>query len=138
VIASWSRRYVGIPFKDGGRTLDGLDCYGLLVAVYRDEFHIEVPSYAGAYVSAHEREEVAALLAHRIPADAWLPVAGTPRVGDAVVFRVLNAPWHIGVMVSPTDFLHIEAAQDCATIERLDQWRWARRRHAIYRHPRLA
>lgn len=138
MIAAWARRYVGIPFADGGRTLDGLDCYGLLVAVYREEFHIDVPSYAGAYVSAHERDEVAALLAHRIPADAWIPILGTIRVGDAVVFRVLNAPWHCGVMVSPTEFLHVEEAQGTTTIERLDSYRWARRRHAVYRHPRLA
>jgi cell wall-associated NlpC family hydrolase len=137
VIAPWAQKYVGAPFKDGGRTLEGFDCYGLLSGVYRNEFHIEIPSYEGAYVSAHERDEIAALLEDRIPADAWVPVTGVPRVGDAVVFRVLNQPWHVGVMVSPTEFLHVEAAQGTATIERLDSFRWARRRHAVYRHPRL-
>jgi probable lipoprotein NlpC len=138
VIAPWADKYVGLPFKDGGRDRDGLDCYGALALIYREEFAITLPTYEGAYVSAHERDEVAALLAQRIPADAWTPVTGSPRVGDAVVFRVLNQPWHVGVMVSPTEFLHVEAAQGTATIERLDSFRWARRRHAVYRHPRLA
>src|SRR5262245_40354600 len=123
MIAAWASRYVGIPFADGGRTRDGLDCYGLLHVIYREEFQIELPSYTGAYLSAHEHAEVAALLANRIPLDAWEPVLGAPRVGDAVVFRVLGAPWHVGVMVSPTDFLHVEAGQVCAAIERLDQFR---------------
>jgi len=135
---AWAAKYVGLPFKDGGRTREGLDCYGLLVAVYRDEFAIDLPAYEGAYVSAHEQDEVAALLSNRIPADAWRPVAGVPRVGDAVVFRLLGQPWHVGVMVSPTEFLHVEAAHGTATVERLDALRWARRRHAVYRHPRLA
>ena len=138
MMAAWAAKYVGIPFKDGGRDAEGLDCYGLLWRIYQDEFHLAIPSYAGAYVSAHERDEVAALLANRIPGDAWIPVLGVPQAGDAVVFRILSAPWHVGVMVSAADFLHVEQAQGVAAIERLDHWRWARRRHAVYRHPRLA
>ena len=138
MIAPWAARYVGLPFQDGGRTREGIDCYGLAVEIYRDEFQIELPTYQGAYTSAQERDEVAALLASRIPADAWRPVTGVPRVGDAVVFRVLNQPWHVGVMVSSTEFLHVEQSQGSACIERLDSFRWIRRRHAVYRHPRLA
>jgi cell wall-associated NlpC family hydrolase len=137
MIAPWAARYVGLPFQDGGRTRDGLDCYGMVVLVYREEFNLELPTYQGAYRSAQEREEVAALLASQIPADAWRPVTGAPRVGDAVVFRVLSQPWHVGVMVSATEFLHVEQGARFACIERLDAWRWARRRHGIYRHPRL-
>ena len=69
MMAAWAANYVGLPFKDGGRTREGLDCYGLVVAIYRDVFAIDLPAYEGSYVSAHERDEIAALLADRIPAE---------------------------------------------------------------------
>lgn len=31
-----AKKYVGIPFKNMGRGLDGLDCYGLVKSVYAD------------------------------------------------------------------------------------------------------
>lgn len=137
-IAEWAARFVGIPFRDGGRDFDGCDCYGLFRLAYQEVYSISLPSYTGAYTSAQERDEVAALLTSRIPADAWQAITGAPRVGDAVVFRVLGQPWHCGVMVSPTDFLHVASTTGLSRIERLDAWAWARRRHGVYRHPRLA
>lgn len=31
------RRYVGVPFKNQGRTIEGLDCYGLVMMIYADQ-----------------------------------------------------------------------------------------------------
>lgn len=36
-------KYIGIPFVDGGRTLEGADCFGLLKIFYNNEFNIDVP-----------------------------------------------------------------------------------------------
>ena len=45
VSVNWTSRYVGIPFVDGGRGIDGLDCWGLFLLVYLEQFGIELPSY---------------------------------------------------------------------------------------------
>ena len=36
-------KYIGVPFVDGGRTLEGADCYGLLKLFYKNEYNIEIP-----------------------------------------------------------------------------------------------
>ena len=38
------RDLLGIPFTNRGRTLDGLDCYGLVMEVYK-KFGITLPEY---------------------------------------------------------------------------------------------
>lgn len=38
-----NEKYTSIPFVDGGRTLKGCDCFGLLKLVYENELNIIVP-----------------------------------------------------------------------------------------------
>lgn len=35
---SWLNRYIGKPYKWGGRTIDGLDCYGLVKLIYAEQY----------------------------------------------------------------------------------------------------
>jgi cell wall-associated NlpC family hydrolase len=44
MIPNWAAQYVGLPFRDKGRARTGLDCYGLVVLVLREQFGVEVPS----------------------------------------------------------------------------------------------
>ena len=136
-IASWALPFVGIPWKPSGRSFDGCDCYGIITLAYQHVYGISLPSYVGAYVDPHEREEISDLLTGRIPADGWRPV-NDPRPGDAVVFRLRNVPWHVGVVVGPDDFLHVEESFGSSCVDRLSSARWARRRVGIYRHEALA
>lgn len=135
MIPCWAAEYVGLPFKDKGRDRNGLDCWGLVALVMREQFGIELPSYADNYVSAMERDEIAALLTASIPSNGWQPVADAAQAGDGVVFRVLNAPWHVGIVLDAEHFLHVVEGGGCSLIERLDSHRWVRRIVGIYRHP---
>jgi len=47
MVIPWWTKYIGVPYDDGGRTLDGCDCYGLVRIVYQQELRIEIPSYIG-------------------------------------------------------------------------------------------
>jgi cell wall-associated NlpC family hydrolase len=138
MIPFWVARFIGIPWRDGGRTFEGCDCYGLAVLVFRQVWGVELPSYAGSYTSPRERDEVAILLQDHIPTDGWRLVDGEQREGDGVVFRLLNAPWHVGLIVAPGIFLHVEESVGASCLERLDGHRWARRLLGIYRHPMLS
>jgi len=137
VTPAWVARFVGIPWRDGGRDFYGCDCYGLCHLVFRDRYGIELPSYVGAYASPRERDEVAMLLADHIPADGWRPVEDAQREGDGVLFRLMNAPRHVGLVVEPGVFLHVEERLGASCIDRLDSHRWARRLAGIFRHPAL-
>lgn len=136
--APWAAGYVGIPWRAKGRDRDGCDCWGLVRLVLAEQFGVEQPSYAPDYASPRERAEIATLLRGGIPTNGWLAADGPERPGDGVVFRLANAPWHVGVVVGLDEFLHVEEGFGAAAIDRLSASKWARRIVGIYRHERLA
>ena len=75
MIPAWAGRYVGLAFRDHGRDREGVDCWGLLSLVMREQYGVELPSYADRYASAKEREEIAALLLVGVDTEGWYPVS---------------------------------------------------------------
>ena len=43
---SWLNKYIGIPYKFGGRDSDGVDCYGLVKMIYKDKYGVELMDWA--------------------------------------------------------------------------------------------
>jgi cell wall-associated NlpC family hydrolase len=41
----WINRYIGTPHVTNGRTPEGFDCWGLMMAVWRDQRQIELPDF---------------------------------------------------------------------------------------------
>ena len=41
----WINGYIGVPYKPNGRDRDGWDCWGLVLAVYRERLGLELPNY---------------------------------------------------------------------------------------------
>lgn len=131
MIAPWAAQYVGIPYADKGRDRSGCDCWGLLRLVLGEVFRISLPSYTEDYATAADFKEVSALIAGEIPHMPWRRVDGEPRAGHCVLFRLEGVPMHVGVMVSPTMFLHTRQGV-AAAIDRLDAPLWHRKRLGIY------
>jgi cell wall-associated NlpC family hydrolase len=103
-------RYVGIPYLDRGRSLVGLDCYGLLVLVYRELRGIELPCFAEAYVTAADRQEIRRLIAGGL--SAWRQIAaGKEAAFDGVLMREGAQPTHIGIVVRPGLLLHVDRGE---------------------------
>ena len=121
--------YIGIPYQDKGRSRQGLDCYGLLQLWMSEQRGVELPDYLEVYTSASDRDSVAgAIEEHKV---GWTPVQN-PKFGDALLFRILGQPMHVGIMLEGDDFLH--AFQNCNTcIERLTDLSWSRRLVGAYR-----
>lgn len=122
-------RYIGIPYSDKGRGWSGCDCFGLLQLWMRTEKGIELPDYLEVYTSSADRESVSGAIEENM--GGWVPV-DKPEFGDALLFRIMGHPMHVGIKLNGSDFLH--AFQNCdSCIERLDSLAWSRRLMGAYR-----
>lgn len=112
-------RYAGIPYRDGGRSVDGADCWGLVRLAYLAEAGIVLPSFSE--ISSKDLRAVARAIdavrhggvAHgwsKVPADEplqALDVAVMTHPGHA-------APVHVGVYDGAGRILHTETETDAA------------------------
>ena len=73
-------RYIGLPFKCGGRDQNGLDCWGLVVLLYRELRGIELPACTG-YESIDDWRTIRTLID---TACANWTVVETPTMFDVV------------------------------------------------------
>ena len=105
----WWERYVGLPWKLGGRDRKGLDCWGLARLVLAEQRGILLPSWNddpdAMNHSVHGRGR--AFRRHlgefeRVP-------DGQEEPFDIATLFVGKALWHVGVLASkPSAVLHIE------------------------------
>jgi cell wall-associated NlpC family hydrolase len=126
-------RYVGIPYSDKGR--DGaLDCWGLLVKVYREQLGIELPSYSDRYVTTADRDALDRLIRGELE-EPWRAVAPGDEMGfDAVLMREGRFVRHVGLVTEPGRLLHISPDGICSAIERYRDGLLKNRIAGFYRH----
>ena len=129
-IIEFANAVVGVPFKSRGRGRDGWDCWGLVIALYRECFGIELvdPPYESALKSAEVAEvyEKQKLLWSEIP-------AGQERAGDVIVLRYGSWPCHIGVVAQPGTMLHVEFQIETC-VEPYNRTLWKERIIGFFRH----
>lgn len=85
--------YLGVPYKWGGTTRDGMDCSALTRAVYREVYGVELPRTSRQM--------------YRLGRP--VSVAGQLRDGDLVFFRIdASGPGvsHVGIYVGDGRFAH--------------------------------
>lgn len=103
------QRYIGLPFEIGGRTFDGVDCWGLVRLFYQHDLGIELPSYSDYEdLNQHTKVELSNLITNE-KETRWQDVATDVHYlefGDVLVFRVKGLPVHVGVYLSENKFLH--------------------------------
>ena len=127
-------QYVGIPFKDHGRTREGCDCWGLVRLVYREQLGIELPDLGDGYSDAYARGEVDATV-NGATGENWnIDVTNEPRRAlDVLTFMRGGIETHVGRWVENGVMLHIVAGT-CAAFERYDTVKWKRRFSRALRH----
>lgn len=133
MVPDWCNKFVGLPYASGGRTRDGVDCWGLFNMVWAEEFGRPMPDYDGlAWAKGADAEEVARCA--RAYSDRFLPIApGEEKCGDGVLFRMRGVPLHLGMVVYPGKMLHIEDGAD-ACIEAYSSFQWSKRIIGFYRY----
>ena len=117
---------LGIPYKDNGRDEKGLDCYGLVMQVYKI-LGIELPDYNS--VSEPEPSLVNEIIKNNGCDWTKLEKYEIPCV---VTFWVLNPDYtsHIGVVIEKDRFIHTRGTSVC--MERLSSPMWTKRIRGFY------
>jgi cell wall-associated NlpC family hydrolase len=139
---TWTQKWIGAPFADKGRG-PAYDCWGLLWAVLRVQFGVEVPSYPGVSGEMDNRDQVKELFEAPAELERWEEVpAGQERPGDGVLIRMRGQPWHVGVVAGDGMMLHIRDIRDAAgnllpgsdaCLEDYRSSKWRRRILGFYR-----
>lgn len=91
----WTAGYVGIPFIVKGRSLKGLDCWGLVQRVLVEQFMTYVPSLDGAYTEISFQGN-AQLIEEQL-ATCHYQKTDNPIEGDIVVLEYAGVPYHVGI-----------------------------------------
>lgn len=125
-------RFIGIPYLDRGRSLAGVDCYGLVRLVYRELRGIDLPSYIERYVMGADLAAIESLIAGAL--DRWALIEQSSETAfDAVLLREGAHPTHIGMVVTPGKMLHVPRGET-SRIERYRAGRWQHRIAGFYRY----
>lgn len=128
MIASWINKYIGIPYKVKGVTLDGLDCLSIVELIYKNEFNITLPVYPHLDTVDMEATETAI----NIGKEQWTKVS-KPEVGNVILLNICGYPVHMGMVVSETEMIHSLKGHD-SVIERFNGAKWNKRIEGFYRY----
>lgn len=127
-------RYVGLPWIDRGRTLNGLDCWGLIYLINLNERGLELPCYADRYATAADRRALDRLIGNEI--DDWDEIAaGQEQLWDCILMRDGRTETHIGLVVAPGRMLHV-AQGKTSVIENYRSGVWRHRVVGFFRYRR--
>jgi len=127
--------YVGLPYQARGRSLEGVDCYGLVRIVYAEELGLELPRYE----DAPECRDATVTSYLMTEAARWIQVQpGEEGPGDIIVLHRYNRSGHVGVVVRPGEMLHVhEGGLSHLSRYEVDSL-WRRCRKTFYRYPKVA
>lgn len=128
----FANRNIGAPFLNRGRSPAGWDCWGVIIAAYRECLGYELPDRPD--LSAEEEDAGQVFQAFMDGFASWQEVpAGQGKIGDIIIFR----PNHAGLVLGAGRMLHCREQVD-TVVERYDNYLWSRLVIGIFRHAELS
>ena len=109
---SWESKFVGKPFREGGRGPDVYDCWGIVWATYKQILGVILPDYSE--IGTNETISVTRQMQESISTGPWLRVAA-PQEFDVMVARRdphSKYPGHVGIMLDANRVLHVWRERD--------------------------
>jgi cell wall-associated NlpC family hydrolase len=95
----WTEKYLPVPWKENGTTMEGLSCWGLVQHVQRERYGRNLPDiHLDAETKGSENFVVTVLNAIR--ENDWRRMVETNSVleGDVLLAK-RNSEWHVGVII---------------------------------------
>lgn len=135
MIPEWASAYADIPFVERGRDRDGVDCWGLVRLILREQFGIGCDSYDDEYISTCEKEHLAEIT-ERERGKWWSVTAEDVRCGDVVLLALAGYPCHVGIVVGDGMMLNARSGVGVA-LESYKRPFWNRRLRGFYRHGKM-
>lgn len=126
--------YIGIPYVKNGRDITedgGLDCWGLLIVVFKEQYGITLPRLDALQVVDNRKTMVQQVEDFGLY-NLVKPVVDTQE-GDIAVFNIIGDPVHVGIILSKTHVLHTQMSAGCI-VEKYTSHKWSRRLQGIYRY----
>ena len=132
------RNYIGIPFKDGGRDFSGVDCYGILVLIYKMEKGINLWDTSDYTMDNYSEQNYMLTNYHK----NWIPVDKDElQELDALLFTLdedlPNIPTHVAVYIGNNRMLHCVQGVNTYTCKFAGSM-YERFFHSAYRHKGMA
>lgn len=132
---NWGK-YVGLPYKAGGRNFDGTDCYGIAVLVGKEELGIDLPDFTELLYDK-DRYDIDKKEDHilRNLDICWARVKKPYKIFDCLIFNsgkdctLIN---HIGIYIGNNKFIHIIESQT-SMISSLDNPYWENKVYGVMR-----
>lgn len=120
-------KYLGVPYKYLGDTLDGLDCINLCTMIGRDR-GINIPNinHQGTTIDDYQ-----SIFNVRNDVSLWKKVE--PKEDCLVVFKINGVVRHVGYMIDDEYFIHIMQNSN-VTVDRITNPQWERRVVGFYEY----
>jgi cell wall-associated NlpC family hydrolase len=118
-------KYIGIPFKYGGRTYKNLDCYGLVMLLYKELHGIDLPDvtspeFLPAIATLIESEKL-----------KWTPAPIEP--GTVLIFNISGYGSHVAYVIGEDKMIHTWEKTGGVTVERISIY-WQHRILGSYKY----
>jgi len=126
---SWEYGYLGIPYATRGRDRQGLDCYGLVVLVFREVFGVSLTSFADFDIESPEIHDVW----DESRGSEWVRLSDEEVAPGDVVDVILMGVPHCGIVVDKTRMIHSRIGVG-VVIENFARGYFCRRVKGFYRH----
>ena len=103
--------YIGIPYEVNGRTHEKLDCYGLVMLLYKELYGTDIPEVITPSFIADMADTIAAEKLKWTPCEL--------EEGAVIIFNIKGYGSHVGFYIGNDTMIHTWEGTGGVTIERL-------------------
>lgn len=118
-----------------GRDYNGVDCYGLIYLIYKEQLGIELNPFSGIFTDQSPKTMLQIAEVMNKDRNNW----NSPKdikAFDMLQLRTGRHAFHVGVAIDEKRMIHVEEGIN-AVIERITSPIWKNRIEWIYRHKSL-